>query len=61
MWTRSDGLMAHRQIHLHGSAADHAEWTAGPADDDFDESALERAMTEARERAYRALATIDAA
>ena len=61
MYDRSDVLMALRQMHLHGSAADHAEWAAAPMDDDFDEQALERAMTEARQRAYQALATIDAA
>lgn len=53
--------MAPPQLHLHGSPADHAEWAAVERDDDFDAAALERAMVEARERAYRALATIDAA
>ena len=53
--------MAPRHMHLHGAAADHAEWAAGPVDDDFDAEALEAAMIEAREQAYRSLATIDAA
>ena len=55
------GSMAPRRMHLHGSAADHAEWTPGQIDDDFDEAALERAMIEARREAYRALAATDAA
>ena len=54
-------LMAPRQMHLHGSPADHAEWAPVDWDDDFDAAALERAMTEAREREYRTLASIDAA
>lgn len=53
--------MAPRQMHLHGSPADHAEWMPVAEDDDFDAGALERAMIEARERAYQALARIDAA
>ncbi len=53
--------MAERHMHLHGSPVDHVEWTAGPAVDDFDAVALEEAMIEAREDAYRALATLDAA
>jgi hypothetical protein len=53
--------MAPRQMHLHGAPADHALWLPGPTDDDFDESALEKAMIEAREKAYRALASLDAA
>lgn len=61
MWAGSDGSMAPRQMHLHGSAADHAEWAPVEVDDDFDADALERAMIESRERAYRALAAIDAA
>lgn len=48
-------------IHLHGAPADHAEWAAGPIDDDFDADALERAMVESRRRAYTALEAIDAA
>ena len=57
----SDVPMAPRHIHLTGAAADHAEWGADPVDDDFDADALEAAMIEARDQAYRALATIDAA
>ena len=53
--------MAPRTIHLHGAAADHAEWAPVQSDDDFDAAALERAMIEAREREYRTLATFDAA
>jgi hypothetical protein len=53
--------MAPRQMHLHGSAADHAEWAPVEVDDDFDAAGLERAMTEAREQAYRSLAVTDAA
>lgn len=53
--------MAPRTIHLHGAAADHAEWGPVHADDDFDDAALERAMIEAREREYRVLASFDAA
>lgn len=53
--------MAPRQMHLHGTAADHAEWGPVDVDDDFDAAALERAMIESRERVYRDLATIDAA
>ena len=48
-------------MHLHGAKVDHVEWMATPIDDDFDASALEAAMIEARESAYRALAEIDAA
>ena len=55
------GSMAPRHMHLSGSAVDHVEWMATPIDDDFDGQALEAAMIEAREDAYRALAEIDAA
>lgn len=48
-------------IHLDGAPADHAEWTANPAEDDFDAEALERAMVESRRRAYTALQGLDAA
>ena len=61
MWVGSDASMAPRQLHLHGSPADHAEWAPVDWDDGFDAAALERAMIESREREYRALATIDAA
>lgn len=53
--------MAPRHMHLHGAPADHAEWMPEPTDDDFDAIALEEAMTRAREAAYVALATLDAA
>lgn len=48
-------------IHLQGTPVDHVEWMAGPVDDRFDAKALEEAMIEAREAAYRSLAAIDAA
>lgn len=48
-------------IHLDGAPADHAEWSAGPIEDDFDAEALERAMIEARRTAYTALEGLDAA
>ncbi len=53
--------MAPRHMHLQGAAVDHVEWMAGPIDDRFDAKELEEAMIEAREAAYQALATIDAA
>lgn len=53
--------MAPRHMHLHGAPADHVEWSAVPTVDDFDDRALEEAMIEAREDAYRALAELDAA
>ena len=53
--------MAERHMHLQGSPVDHVEWTADPEVDDFDAHALEEAMIEAREDAYRALAALDAA
>ncbi len=48
-------------MHLQGGAVDHAAWMTGPERDDFDATAMEEAMIEAREAAYRALAEIDAA
>lgn len=51
----------HTHLHLDGMAADHAEWTVDLRDDDFDASALERAMVEARRTAYSELAALDAA
>lgn len=54
-------FMAERHMHLHGSPVDHVEWAADPVVDDFDAAALEEAMIEAREDAYRALAVLDAA
>lgn len=53
--------MAPRHMHLQGAAADHAEWTATPIDDEFDATALEEAMIEALEDAYRVLSELDAA
>ncbi len=61
MPTHSDGQMASRHMHLQGAAVDHVEWMAGPIEDRFDATELEEAMIEAREAAYRDLATIDAA
>lgn len=61
MWARSSGGMAPRHMHLQGAAVDHVEWMATPVEDDFDANALEEAMIEAREDAYRALAALDAA
>lgn len=48
-------------LHVDGMAADHAEWTVDLRDDDFDATALERAMVSARESAYSELAALDAA
>lgn len=48
-------------LHLDGMAADHAEWTVDLREDDFDATALERAMLAARETAYSELAALDAA
>lgn len=48
-------------MHLHGSPVDHVDWAADTGGDDFDAVALEEAMIEAREDAYRVLAEIDAA
>lgn len=55
--------MAPRLVHLEGSAADHAMWSPewSATTDDFDAEALERAMIQSRETAYRALAGLDAA
>ena len=53
--------MANEHLHLHGMEADHPEWTVDLRDDDFDASALEAAMVEARESAYSELAELDAA
>lgn len=53
--------MAPRHMHLQGAGVDHVEWMAGPIEDRFDAKELEEAMIEAREAAYRALATLDAA
>ncbi len=53
--------MATEHLHLNGMAADHAEWTVDFRDDDFDASALERAMVEARRSAYSELSALDAA
>ncbi len=47
-------------LHLEGTPADHAEWTAVD-DDDFDAAALEQAITESRRRAYDQLRDLDAA
>lgn len=55
------GAMTPRHMQLRGATADHVEWMPGPVDDRFDATELEEAMIEAREDAYRALATIDAA
>jgi len=48
-------------MHLQGAPVDHVEWMAEPVEDRFDAKALEEAMIEAREEAYQALASIDAA
>lgn len=48
-------------MQLQGAAVDHVEWMAGPVEDRFDAKALEEAMIDAREAAYRSLASIDAA
>jgi hypothetical protein len=53
--------MATEHLHLEGMTADHAEWTVDLRDDDFDASALEAAMVEARISAYSELASLDAA
>lgn len=53
--------MATEHLHLDGTAADHAEWTVDLRDDDFDATAMERAMVQARESAYSELASLDAA
>ena len=50
-----------RHMHLQGAPVDHVEWMAEPVEDRFDAKALEEAMIEAREEAYQALASIDAA
>ncbi len=55
------GPMATEHLHVDGMTADHAEWTVDLRDDDFDASALERAMLEARRTAYSELAALDAA
>ncbi len=59
-----DGGTEH--VHLHGAAADHAEWSVSWSAEDqgreeFDADALERAMVEARRSAYSELADLDAA
>lgn len=46
---------------MDGSAADHPQWSVDGSDDAFDAGALEEAMIEAREEAYQALASLDAA
>ena len=62
VWERADGPMANEHpLHVDGMAADHAEWTVDLRDDDFDATALERAMVSARESAYSELAALDAA
>lgn len=55
------GAMATEHLHVDGMAADHAEWSVDSRDDDFDATALERAMVKARETAYSELAALDAA
>ncbi len=54
-------MATEHHLHVDGMAADHAEWTVDLREDDFDASALERAMLAARESAYSELATLDAA
>lgn len=54
-------MATEHHLHVEGMAADHAEWTVDLREDDFDASALERAMLAARESAYSELATLDAA
>lgn len=53
--------MATEHLHLDGTEADHAEWTVDLRDDDFDASALEAAMLQARDSAYSELAELNAA
>lgn len=54
--------MADLHLHLDGSGADYPAWVAQPGlDDDFDDAALERAISEGRHRAYEALRDLDAA
>lgn len=53
--------MATEHLHLEGMDADHAQWSVGVRDDDFDADALERAMIESRQSAYRELSELGAA
>ncbi len=50
-----------RHLYLDGAAVDHVAWAADPDQDDFDATAMETAIIEARYRAFRALAELDAA
>lgn len=57
---RCDPPMPELHLHLDGTPADHAEWTA-TADDDFDAEALEAAIVESRRKLYDELHDLDAA
>ncbi len=50
-----------RHMYLDGAAVDHVAWTADLVQDDFDATAMEAAILEARYNAFRVLAELDAA
>ncbi len=50
-----------RHMYLDGAAVDHVAWATDPVQDDFDATAMEAAIIEARYNAFRVLAELDAA